>query len=140
MQKIIEAVFRTLGGCILVFFAYIPGSVIFHIIAGWVTEPHEFEWATLVGLAFSSLLLYFFILLAYRAFTGHGRKKDDRLLPPWALKLFIGAFGVIAILIMVFGLHEGKWHPVIGGLLYLAISLKAYAITQPRQKRHQTKA
>jgi hypothetical protein len=80
-------------------------------------------------------LLYFLLLLAYRAFTGNGRKADGGLLPPWAMKVFVASFGVIAILTVAFGVYSGNWFPILGGLTCLGTALVVYGALKKRPRR-----
>lgn len=108
MDGFLKIAFRIFGGCVLSFFAYVPGWIAVRVIVQLISDPEKFDWEAIVVLAVSLALFYFIALLAYRAFTGRGRNEDGGLLPPWALKLFAGAFGVTATLIVIFGIYKGK--------------------------------
>ena len=84
------------------------------------------------ALSICALLLYFLLLLAYRAFTGRGRKQDGGLLPPWAMKGFIHAFGIVAVILVVVGVYQGELRSFAGGLGYL---LTAYVALYAYDKR-----
>jgi hypothetical protein len=88
--------------------------------------------AVLLVLSGSLALLYFLLLVSYRAFRGRGRKEDGGLLPPWGLKIVASMFGVIAILIIFFGYDENKIMPVLGGIGYLIISFSVLALSKNR--------
>lgn len=90
-----------------------------------VQKPSDLDWFASGVLAGCGALLYFLLLLAYRAFTGRGRKRDDGLLPPWAMKGFIHLFGVIAVGLIIVGVYQGELRPIIGGVKYLATAYGA---------------
>lgn len=76
MERIIEVASRLFAGCILCFFAFAPGYILFHVIPQVIENPNDMVWGEFVALMVCCFLLYFLLLLAYRAFTGRGRKKD----------------------------------------------------------------
>lgn len=101
------------------FFGYIPGWVFVQVVITLFNEPSKFDLTALLVLLGAAALTYFFALLAYRAFTGRGRKQDGGLLPPWAMLGFIHAFGVIAVCIIIFGFLQDKLLPILGGIGYI---------------------
>lgn len=128
----LEVMYRWFGGAILSFFAFIPAWVAFHIVVGLFEKPANLGWESALALAISGGLLYFLGLLAFRAFTGRGRKEDGGLLPPWAMTGAIHLFGVIAAIIVVFGIVQGKLLPILGGIAYL---ISAYGALVARRAR-----
>lgn len=131
--RIFAILCRLFSGAILCFFALAPGWVAFGILSQVVTTPSEFNLKAIVVLTVCFALLYFLLLLAYRAFTGRGRKADGGLLPLWAMKVFVASFGVIAILTVAFGVYSSNWPPVFGGLAYLVTALVVYGALKKRQ-------
>jgi hypothetical protein len=113
---------RWLSGAILCFFGFIPAWVLIQVIITLLNEPSKFDLTALLVLLGAGALAYFFALLAYRAFTGRGRRQDGGLLPPWAMIGFIYAFGIMAVCIIIFGLFKNEWRPVIGGIAYLVLA------------------
>ncbi|MBB6241576.1 hypothetical protein [Rhodanobacter sp. MP1X3] len=133
--RIFAIFFRLLSAAILCAFAFAPGWVAFGILSQVVAKPSELDLSTIVVLAVCLALLYFLLMLAYRGFTGSGRKADGGLLPPWAMKVFVASFGVIAIFTVASGIYSGKWFPVLGGLTYLFTALSVYGALKKRQMR-----
>ena len=125
---------RVLSGAILCFFAVAPALMDFSILSQVLAKPSELDLKALVAFVVSSALLYFLLVLAYRAFTNKGRKADGGLLPPWAMRIFIASFGVLAILIVIFGIYSKEWAPVVGGIAYLGTALSVHAALRRRQK------
>ncbi len=88
-RRVFEIIARCYGGAILCFFAFVPAWILFHALADAYTNPKNALDLTWLGaVAFCIALMYFLLLLAYRAFTGRGRKQDGGLLPPWAMQAF----------------------------------------------------
>ncbi|OOG61645.1 hypothetical protein B0E46_17000 [Rhodanobacter sp. B04] len=125
---------------ILCFFAYIPASIAWWILSKSVAKPGEINLYTFVGLGISFTGLYFFVLLIYRALTGRGRKEDGGLLPPWAINLFVAAFGVMALLIVMFGIYSGKLPAVLGGISYFCIALAVWSARRNQRARGRFRA
>lgn len=126
---------RFFSGAILCGFAVAPGWVAFDILSQVLANPSEFDRKALVACAVCFALLYFLLLLAYRALTNTELKKDGDLLPPWAMRVFVATFGVLAIITIIFGIYSRKWTPVIGGFAYLGAALSVQATLKIRQKR-----
>lgn len=134
MDRLLEVAFRIFGGVILTFFAFVPAWILFHLAKTLFFEPSELDLTAAIALLICAPLLYFFLLLAFRAFTGRGRRQDGGLLPPLALKGFAFSFGAIAVVIAIFGLINGELRPVFGGIGYLAASVLLYQIVRRREK------
>ena len=130
----IDVAYRWFGGAILCFFAFVPAWIAFHIIVELFERPSSFGWVPAIALAITGALLYFLLLLAYRAFTGRGRKEDGGLLPPWAMIGMIHTFGIIAAFIVVFGIVQGRVLPIVGGIAYLISAYGALAGFRARRK------
>ncbi len=122
MEQIYTVIIRIFSGCILSFFAFVPGYLIFHMVIGIYKEPTNVEWQIYLFFIFCIALFYFLSLLAYRAFTGKGRKKDGGLLPPWAIILFSSTFGI----------YKEELRPIVGGISYLFISLAGMRVAKER--------
>lgn len=135
MERLVEVTFRLFGGVILLFFAFVPAWILFHLAKALLFDPSDLDMMAAVAFLICAPLLYFLLLLAFRAFTGKGRKQDDGLLPPFALKLFAVSFGVFAIAISVFGLFQGELRPVLGGLCYLGLAVVLYRVVRQREYR-----
>ena len=125
---------RWYGGVILSLFALIPACVLFLAIRRIIGQPASFEWEDLLVLGIFGGLLYFLALLAFRAFTGRGRKNDDGLLPPWAMKGAIHVFGVIGALMLIAGVVEKEMGMALGGIAYCAIAYSALLTLRARRK------
>ena len=132
--RLFAVLVRFLSGAILCFFAVAPGLIDFSILSQVLAKPSELDLTALVAFVVCSALLYFLLVLAYRAFTNKGRKADGGLLPPWAMKVFVASFGVLAILIIIFGIYSKEWVPVVGGTAYLGTALSVHAALKRRQK------
>lgn len=123
---------RWFGGTILCFFAFIPAWLFVNVIITLLADLNEIDWLAVLALAGTAVLTYFFALLAYRAFTGRGRKQDGGLLPSWVIKGFTHTYGVFGILIILLGLYQKEWRPVFGGICYLLIANRALATYNSR--------
>ena len=134
MERLLEIGFRMFGGAILLFFAFAPAWILFHLTKSLIFEPAELDAASAVVFLVCVPLLYFLLLLSYRAFTGRGRKQDGGLLPPLALKAFALVLGLFAIAIAVLGLLHGEFKPVLGGIAYLTVASALYGIVRKRER------
>lgn len=133
MERPVEVAIRLFGGMILLVFAFAPAWILFHLAKTLLFDPSDLDMTAAIAFLICAPLLYFLLLLAFRAFTGKGRKQDGGLLPPLALKLFAIAFGVIAMAIAAFGLIQGELRPVFGGFCYLALSAVLYRVVKRRE-------
>lgn len=124
-EKWSSIAFRWFGGAILCFFGFIPGWIFVQVTLTLIRNPAKTDWTALLVLGGAGALTYFFALLAYRAFTGRGRKQDGGLLPPWAMKGFIHTFGIFAVLIIFLGIYKQEWRPIVGGISYLVIAYRS---------------
>lgn len=95
------------------------------VVITLINEPSKIDFTALLVLLGAAALAYFFALIAYRPFTGRGRKRDGGLLPPCAMMGFILAFGIIAVCITIYGLLNVQWRSVIGGASYLLVACGA---------------
>ena len=130
----VEVFYRWFAGALLCFFAFAPAWVGGHVLVQVFQEPSDLDWFAVVVLGVCAALVYFFLLLAYRAFTGRGRKQDGGLLPRWAMKGFIHAFGVVAVCLIIAGIYQGELRPVFGGTGYLLTAYGAlYAYGRGRR-------
>ena len=135
LYSVFEIVARLFAAGLLFFFAYAPGWLGFQFMMGSIMNPIPEN--ILIGLPVAGLLYgiaYFIALIGWRALTGRGRKEDGALMPPWAMKSIIMAFGVTAILIVILGVMEGKIVTILGGIAYIAASIKALSIVLKRTK------
>jgi hypothetical protein len=119
--------YRIFGGGILAFFAYVPLFIGWGILKQLIAKPSDTDWIALGVIGGCAALAYFLLLLAYRAFTGRGRKKDGGLLPPWAMVGFALLFCAVGWAVVVMGLIQRDWHAVRGGLVYCATSTTVVA-------------
>ena len=140
MQRAFEIAFRVFGGVILLFFAFAPAWILADLVKTLVLTPSELDFTAAVAFLVCAPLLYFLLLLAYRAFTGRGRKEDGGLLPPWALKGFAISFGLIGIAIAVFGAYQGEPRAAFGGVGYLGSALALYGVVRYRERHRNATA
>src|SRR5450631_1861714 len=124
---------RWFGGSILCFFAFIPAWILYHAIADVIGNPKEIDLTWVMAVIVCSSLLYFLLLLAYRAFTGRGRKQDGGLLPPLALQIFGALFGALAVIAIGFGIYEDKPRMVVGGIVYMCGVSKLSRVLKARK-------
>jgi hypothetical protein len=133
MERLIEVVFRIFGGVILLFFAFAPAWILFHLAKTLLLDPSDLDITAAIVFLICAPLSYFLLLLAFRAFTGKGRKQDGGLLPPLALKGLAVSFGVIAVAISIFGIFQGELRPALGGLGYLVPAIILYQVVRRRE-------
>lgn len=131
--------YRIFGGGILAFFAYVPLFIAWGILKQLIEKPSDTDWLAAAVISGCLALAYFLLLLAYRAFTGRGRKKDDALLPPWAMMAFAGLFCAVGWVVVVLGLMHRDWHAVHGGLVYCVTS-SAVVFAAYRRRRASSEA
>jgi hypothetical protein len=134
MERLFEVAFRIFGGAILLFFAFVPAWILFHLAKTLLFDTSDLDLTAAIAFLICAPLLYFFLLLSFRAITGKGRKQDGGLLPPLALKIFAFTFGAIAIAIVVFGLFQGEWRPVLGGIGYFGSAIVLYRVVKQRER------
>ena len=115
--------YRLFCASLLGFFAFVPIYVGVGAIAVVVAEPQKFDLFFVVVVVVCALLAYFLLLLTYRAATGRGRKKDDALLPPVVMAALVVFFGLCGVAAVVYGVLQGKWPAVVGGVAYVLLSL-----------------
>lgn len=115
-----------LAAAILGFFAFAPIYIGVGSVAVIVAEPEKFDWFFVTVVAVCASLAYFLLLLAYRALTGRGRKSDDALLPPAVIGGFLIAFGICGLAIMVYGIAQGNFAAIAGGVVYLIVALQSW--------------
>jgi hypothetical protein len=127
--------YRIFGGGILAFFAYVPLFIAWGILKQLIEKPSDTDWLAVTVISGCLAVAYFLLLLAYRAFTGRGRKKDDALLPPWALMAFAGLFCAVGWAVVVLGLMHRDWHVVRGGLIYCVTSSAVVLAAYRRRRR-----
>lgn len=77
-------------------------------------------------------LMYFLLLLAYRAFTGRGRKKDGGLLPPLAMQAFAVLFALCGAAVSALGIERQDYWVVLGGLLEFLVGLGVFRLAGSR--------
>ena len=118
----------------LCFFAFIPASFLFHDITRIIDTSSGVGWEDALAFGLFGGLLFFLGLLAFRAFTGRGRKSGDGLLPPWAMVGAIHTFGVIGALIVIVGVVEREVLMVLGGVVYFVIAYEALVAVRARSK------
>jgi hypothetical protein len=140
VQQLFEIAFRVLGGVILLFFAFVPAWILADLATALVLSPSELDLTAAVAFLICAPLLYFLLLLAYRAFTGRGRKEDGGLLPPWALKGFAVAFGLMGVAIAAFGAYQSAPRAVLGGVGCLASALTLYGVVRHRDEHRNATA
>jgi hypothetical protein len=67
---------------------------------------------------------YFLLLLSYRAFSGQGRKKDGRLLPPLTVKVFAALWAIILCLAVFLNVADKNLWRALFALLTLGFCIK----------------
>jgi hypothetical protein len=140
VEQVFEIAFRVFGGVILLFFAFAPAWILADLAKTLVLAPSELDLTAAIAFLICAPLLYFLLLLAYRAFTGRGRKGDGGLLPPWALKGFAVSFGLIGVAIAVFGAYQGEPRAAFGVVGYLGSALALYSVVRYRARQRNLAA
>jgi hypothetical protein len=132
---------RCWAGAILCFFAFVPGWILFHGLADIIHDPQPMLHAKLkdllIGLgilAFCSALMYFLLLLAYRALTGRGRKKDGGLLPPLAMQIFAALFALCGAAVSALGIERQDYPVVFAGLFEFLSGLGVFRLARIRRR------
>jgi hypothetical protein len=133
IRRFFDRAFRWYAAGILCFFAFIPGWILFHALAAAVEDPHTVDLTWFLAVLVCSALIYFLLLVAYRACTGRGRKQDGGLLPPWALQILAVAFGAIGAAVSAFAIHSTDRRTVIGGLVEFLIAAAVFRIARMRR-------
>ena len=102
---------RSLFGLVLCVAAYLPIKFVYHSLSQIFSKQESlvFYFFHFCLLLLSSGLTYFFLLLAYRAFTGKGRKKDGELLPPVVMKIFTVVLLIVWIAAFAIKIYERDW-------------------------------
>jgi hypothetical protein len=138
---------RYLNGGILCFIALVPGWILFHGLVDIFEDPKPLLSAgprdlTLgVGLlVFLAALMYFLLLLAYRAFTFRGRKKDRGLLPPLAMQAFAILFSLAGAGISALGITHQDYLLVGVGLIHFLAGVGVFQLSAARRRRSARQA
>jgi Na+-driven multidrug efflux pump len=135
-RRAFQVIARCYGGAILCFFAFVPGWILFHAIADAFANPKDFLDLTWLGaVVVCSALMYFLLLLAYRAFTGRGRKQDSGLLPPWTMQVFAIVFALCGAGVSAWGIKRQASATVIAGLIEFLIGVAVFRIAGARRRR-----
>ncbi len=134
MRRIADLVMRIFGGCLLLFFAFAPAWILADLGVSVIKKPDELDGTAFVAFVICSGLLYFFLLLAVRAFTGKGRKSDGGLLPPLTMKIFAATFALIAVLIVAFGAMNRDFRAIFGGVVYFFCAVVMFKVIQGRER------
>jgi hypothetical protein len=114
------------GAGILAFFASVPLYIAWGMIRELIDKPTDTDWRALAVIGGCLALAYFLLLLAYRAFTGRGRKSDGGLLPPWAMSTFVFLFCGLGVAIVIVGAWQRDWQMTRGGLAYCVTATFVY--------------
>jgi hypothetical protein len=122
----VAVAYRLLGGGILAFFAYVPLFIAWGSIREIVDKPSDADLLAVAVLGGCSAVAYFLLLLAYRAFTGRGRKEDGGLLPPWAMTVCLFVFFGIGVAILISGVWQRNWRMIEGGFAYCCSATLVY--------------
>lgn len=133
-NRTVAVVARWFNGGILCFFAFIPGWILFHAVIDAIGNPRTIDWRWIVAVAVCALLMYFLLLIAFRAFTGRGRKQDGGLLPPIVIQIFAAVFAMIGAAVSALGLHERRIEVIFGGLAEFLAGAAAFRIAGLRRK------
>ena len=140
MEGLFALVVRLVACAAFCLFAFAPAWIGFGILVQVVAKPSELDLTAIIAMGICFTLLYFFLLLAYRALTGRGRKADGGLLPSWAMKFFVSLYGVMAVLIIAFAVYQGKLNGVLGGAFNLIVALSVYRLLKWRESQHRLNA
>ena len=135
-----EMLTRWFGGVILLVFAFAPAWILFHSIVSLIRQPSGLDGATAIIIVVCAGLLYFLLLVAFRAFTGKGRKGDGGLLPPWGLQVFAVAWGAVGIGVVAMGIIEKAPAPVFFGAGYVATAVALFMLAQRRRRKANSDA
>ena len=78
------------GACLAVLVAFAPGWIAWHTAKDFMAGEIDQQSYLLAGAFFlgSIVLLVFLLRLAFRMFTGRGRRKDGGLVGPYLLAMF----------------------------------------------------
>jgi hypothetical protein len=135
-RSVLQVIASCYGGAILCFFAFIPGWILFHAIADAFSNPKNVLDLTWLGaIVVCSALMYFLLLLAYRAFTGRGRKQDGGLLPPWTMQAFAVFFALCGAAVSAGGIKRQAPAMVIAGLMEFLLGAVVFRIAGARRRR-----
>lgn len=121
--KVCTILFRIWCGAILCCFAFVPAWILFYAIYNLATDRTAPILPMFAVILATGFLTYLLLLLAFRAFTGRGRKKDGGLLPPWAMKGMFHGIGIVGLIALYFGLHGHRIEVMLPGLMYVLIAL-----------------
>lgn len=139
LARVIAISLRLMSGGILCVLAFAPAWIVYHAVADAIANPRTIDATWLIAVVVCSALGYFLLLLAYRAFSGRGRKEDGGLLPPLAMQGFAIAFSGIGAAVSAFGLYGGHWSAVCGGLLEFLAGVSVFQLANARRKRRSQK-
>jgi hypothetical protein len=134
LSRAIEILVRLFSGGILCFFAFIPAWIEYHAITDAIATPGTIDTTWFIAIIVCSALLYFLLLLAYRAFAGRGRKQDGGLLPPFAMQGFAALFGLLGAAVSTFGLYQRNFATVFWGLLEFLAAASVFRMIGQRRK------
>jgi hypothetical protein len=127
--------YRIFGGGILAFFAYVPLFIAWGIVKQLIAKPSDTDLLAVAVISGCSAVAYFLLLLAYRAFTGRGRKKDGALLPPWAMSVCLFVFCGISVAVVILGVWQRDWRITKGGLAYCCTATGVYFAFRHRHSK-----
>jgi hypothetical protein len=143
-RRTLPIIARCYAGAILCFFAFIPAWILFHGLADIISDPRPMLNAGMkdlllgmVLLALCAAVIYFLLLLAYRAFTGRGRKKDGGLLPPVAMRGFAAVFALCGAAVSALGIERGDYLVVGAGLFEFLIGAGVFKLAAARARKAQ---
>ena len=132
---------RCYAGVILCFFAFVPGWILFHGLLDISTNPRNVVEGDLKDLLLGfgvltlcAALMYLLLLLAYRAFTNRGRKKDGGLLPPLAMQGFAALFALSGVAASAMGIQRQDVLVIALGLLHFLAGALVFRLSGARRR------
>jgi hypothetical protein len=134
LRRGVEIFNRWNRSLLLCFFALIPMWIGFQATWDAVSDPHTIDGPWFTAVLICPALTYFLLLLAYRAFTGRGRKQDGGLLPPLALQALAILCATTGTLISGFGVYNTKPAAIVGGLTYFLAAVTLFRRARLRRK------
>lgn len=136
MEEEANLISRIFAGCIVSAVGFAPSYVCGTLLYWLFTGREELSNGILVAIAISAIIAAPFYLLAYRLFTGRGRKKDGGLISPYFLI-------IMSVLIVLLGLSIAVLHPngdamksIIGGCVFVLMGISGLSLSIKRIKKN----
>lgn len=134
-KELLIVLMRWASVVLLCWFALLPCKILFHKMVDIFTDPRTLGWRWLLSVGICFGLLYFLLLLAYRALTGQGGRTDEGLLPPLALQVFAVLFAALSAALSVLGLlWNGQLEMIFCGLFGLIGAAFVFKLASLRRR------